>query len=244
MTVAPALDSRPRQLAGIWTLTAPGPNGTCPDVEAVCVAVVDEVTRRWKRDLRSAEWDDAIAHLLGEAHVLHRLYDPAKRHGSGSFAGYLYDRLRYRLIDYWRHLDGKNGFRAGRETPVDFTLIDHYQDDQPGSADVGALRLQQLAGAAFVDREDAVGRLHAAADRVGHGSVVGVGRPAGGRPPLGAAGSAQGAGGPRPGQREGGVGAGAFRDCGACGWRVYAMSPNGKPGWHMPDLCPACGVAL
>lgn len=105
----PELSRSERMLPEVWAIQAPGPNGRVEDVEALCAGALVEVCRRQGKTLAEIDGDDSLRFLLGEVVVLYGKYDPAKRHGSGSFAGYLYDRLRFRLIDYWRTRDGRNG---------------------------------------------------------------------------------------------------------------------------------------
>jgi hypothetical protein len=238
--ILPKLSAEERTLNGVWTLEAPGPNGVVADVEELCVAVLAEMLRRRGMTKASAsDRADALGFLLAATVLLHRKYDCSKRHGSGSFSGYLYDRLRFRLIDYWRSPAsgfGRQGqHRVGWRPPIlDGEL-------QPGGtlndpvvrrdARAGALD-EPVASGPGDDPDDwlaTCGGLLEGGDRTDDEplGVVRVG------PDRGAEGRAARA----PAVTS------AYVDC-SCGWRTYRQAPNGLPGWHWPDACSGCGGAL
>lgn len=229
-----------RVLAEVWTLTAPGPNGVAEDVEGICRGVIDEMCSRLGVELEEVDWDDSLNALLAAAVVLHRSYDPAKRNGTGSFEGYLYDRLRFRLVDHWRSPAGFG--RRGQFRVFDPRVLGPTVDDN----DAGEDRLDEPADRAAEDAFDA---------RLGScGGLLTLGdreeaRPDGERgreADLGSrGGAALGNGRARATAASAGrVATSAYVDCLACGWRTYRQAPNGMPGWHWPERCASCGAAL
>ena len=228
----PPLDSRARSLPAVWRLEAPGPNGVVADVEALCVAVVEEYVERNAAPSQYVDRDLLLGFALGEAVVLHSKYDPAKRHGSGSFSGYLYDRLRFRLVDFVRSWYGRQGQHR---------LSSFEHDGDAGDARLGE-PVAESAEDAALDRLATCGGLLTLGDR----SEDGQDRGAGGNGDHGPGRGATAVLG-RAGAAAASTGRGApptFVDCLACGWRSYVQAPNGMPGWHWPERCAACGEAL
>lgn len=125
-----------RLLPAVWRLVAPGANGAVDDVEALVVGAAAEVFRRNPGIAATLTRDDAVEHLLGEVWPLFTRYDPAKQNGSASLSGYLYDRLRFRLLDHWRKQFGRNGQKLTLNADDDeFRLLDQcdrpLEDEEP-----------------------------------------------------------------------------------------------------------------
>lgn len=204
------------------------------NVEGLCRGVLKRLASGVTPRLEPCEWEDALAFLLGEAYVQSALYD-ASRAGIRP-RPWLFDRLGKRLIDEWRsrRCFGRDG---QYRTPI---VVD---DDDPGVD-----RLEGASAAVSSDRAedwaDALEWLYVEGDRETLREERRLG--------LETPGRAQ-AGPDRPGAltlvRDLGRAPGAdrvaapWRDC-ACGWRIYAQAPNGYPGWHYPERCPACGSGL
>jgi hypothetical protein len=235
-----------RMLPKPLRLEAPGPNGIAEDVEGLCRAATVEMARRNGLDLEHCEFEDTVRHLLGCAIELQGKYDPEKRRGTGSFEGYLYDRLRWRALDYWRSPAGFG--RAGQHRPLgadgrglaDRAAASALDDEpagghrpEPASTDY---RDDPASGAAALEGFLALGDSGDLGALGGPGLTdrLGVGRAA-----------AAGDGPARVATaRAGRELAPAHVDCEQCGWRTYLQAPNGVTAWHVPDWCSACGAAI
>jgi hypothetical protein len=187
------------------------------DVEPLCRGVLKEMTRRHSKQLEPADFEESLGFLLGEVVVLDRRYDSTR---GGTFTGYLYDRLRFRLQDYWRSTDGRHGEK--RVHP---------------DGDLGPDRVGEAAGGDPADRTDADRWLHSEGDRGGARAEAGPG--VGAR--EGVAPGDRGAGA-RAGS-VGGAARGPWADC-RCGVRNFVQPPNGRPDWHLEALCAGCGAPL
>lgn len=226
-----------RVLATIHRLDLRKPNGVVEDVEKLCVAVLEEQIRRKPSSAFYVDRAESLGFLLGEADTL-----AAKWDGRGTLIGFLFDRLRYALMEHWRKWRRFYGIgRNGQQDHIVSSL-----DAETGTVDDGDTGLAGLLGAHSDPAEDwlaAIGGLYATADRdvtgqdglvdvsPGRGTPQAARRPgqlADGRDVVGSAGADR----PAP-----------FVDC-RCGWRTYRQAPNGKPGWHIPDNCLNCGEEL
>jgi hypothetical protein len=81
------------------------------DVEALCRGVVDEKLPAFRylsglQRPEPADYDEALGFSLGEVVVLVVRYAPAP---GRELRPYLYDRLRFRVVDFWRREYGRNG---------------------------------------------------------------------------------------------------------------------------------------
>jgi len=76
------------------------------DVEMLCRGALAEQLRRTNVDPSPADYDEALAYLLGEVVVLEQRFE--ERPGI-QFRPWLYSMLRRRVIDYWRSWYGRNG---------------------------------------------------------------------------------------------------------------------------------------
>lgn len=226
--------------------------------EQLCVGAREEAIRRWPFIGTDLTREDLLDHLV--ECVLRKYPRYVRGDGTSTLRGFVYHKLPERCLDFWRHEFGRNGERRpdgagavwsdgdsldlGRSVPDGFTG-ELGTDDGP-IANAKSPRAFELSSV-DADVEDgwAVDRggLYAQGDRrdprrVGNlGGRTGAGTPRGGARAATRAGAAH---------RDGGQGASrvcAWVDC-ECGHRQYAQAPNGKPGWHVPDFCPACNRAL
>ena len=92
--------SSPQMLPRIWSVR------DVVDVEMLCRGALAEQLRRTNVDPSPADYDEALAYLLGEVVVLEQRFE--ERPGI-QFRPWLYSMLRRRVIDYWRSWYGRNG---------------------------------------------------------------------------------------------------------------------------------------
>lgn len=210
---------------------------TVENIEGMARGILKRLAPGVTPPLEPCERDDAIAFMLGEAVVQAELYD-ATRAGMQP-RPWLYDRLGKRLIDEWRSKRqfGRSGqYRAVVLSDVDGTARVDQLDGSPST----------LPGDRSEDWADALEGLYDRRDREADREARRLGL----RAPRRAKAKPDRAGARALGraiERSAGEdprAQAAFRDCGRCGWRVYAQAPNGEPGWHYPDDCPACGGGL
>jgi hypothetical protein len=210
-----------------------------PDVEGLCRGVLDEVCRREKVVLEDADFDEALAFLLGEIVIVERRFDPTR---GVPFRPYAYGTLRFRLIDFFRSFYGRSGQHRVLAEGEGALVEDGDDGDRraaPGRGDRLDGAHARGAGDGADDGSLAYRRLLESRDR----TLLREVRRLGLRPPGPAAGRDRSAG---RRQDEGAllVGSGPWLDCPACGWRSYLAAPNGKPGWTAPADCVGCGAEL
>ena len=213
--------------------------------EAICRGVLVAAIRGGSapRDFQDADFAESLGFLLGETFVLIRQFDSG-RGNARRLGAYLYDRLRYRLIDYWRSWYGRNGQK--RVADLSFhaqAVADAGGDGIFALEDGGDPCGDPLGGAAAgdsPDSPDAGGWLDAEADR----RDAGAARDAGGSARSRAAERHRGAGAVVPERvSRASRTPDPYVDCG-CGWRSYRQAPNGIDRWHWPKGCLGCGRPL
>lgn len=223
--------------------------GESIEVESLCRGVLKRLAPGVSPPLEPCEHDDALAFLLGEIFVQASLYD-ATRAGIRP-RPWLFDRIGLRLIDEWRRVFGRNG---QRRPALSATGAHHRGGMNVESGlrldlrDPRMDRLEQATATLSSDRStdwpDDLERLYARGDR----ETLREERRLGLDTPRRAPSSSDRAGAralvrvERRAPSKDRVAA-PWRDC-RCGWRVYAQAPNGYPGWHYPECCPACGCGL
>jgi hypothetical protein len=217
--------------------------GESIEIEGLCLGVLKRLEPGVQPPLEPCERDDALAFLLGEVYVQARLYDASRAGtairttGRTPARSWLFDRIGKRLIDEWR---SRRCFgRAGQyRAPV------RVDDD-----DLGMDRLESAPAAIASDCPEAgpddLERLYARGDRETLREERRLGLDTDRRTPTGdhRAGARAVVRVERRAPSEDRVDA-PWRDCEGCGWRAYAQAPNGYPGWHYPERCPACGCGL
>jgi DNA-directed RNA polymerase specialized sigma24 family protein len=79
-----------------------------PDLEQLCRGAIAQVRNRGigPSDLQPAEFEDTLRHLLGEVVLAIRAYAPKE---DGRFGAWLFERLCWRCVDYWRSYHGRRG---------------------------------------------------------------------------------------------------------------------------------------
>lgn len=115
------------------------------DIEPLCKGVLVEMARRSSMKLEPADHDESLAFLLGEVVVLDRKYD-AGRAGI-VFAPWLYQRLRWAIVDHWRSFYG----RQGQHRLPDSSAEAHWEHDH---GELRRDRLEQIVGEVAGDRGD------------------------------------------------------------------------------------------
>lgn len=146
-----------RMLPDVWPLH------DVADVEALCRGVIAERTgdhgRRY--GLESCDFDEALAFLLGEVVVLERVYDFTR--AGIQFRPWLYVRLGWKLIDFWRSFYGRHGEKrvfdervadAEHDVGADgwrVDPVDQVEDERDRFGD----RLDQALAEGAVDSEEA-----------------------------------------------------------------------------------------
>ncbi|SRR6266496_3144756 len=140
-------------LPAVWTLR------DVEDVEELCVGVLAEATRRLCRPLERCDLEESLAFLLGEVVVLDRVYDPARV--GIVFRPWLYQRLRFRLVDHWRTTFGRHGEKRVPDNGLSLRELDAEAADnlrggglgqaRPGSAPAGGAA--DVGGAWSLPRE-------------------------------------------------------------------------------------------
>lgn len=211
-----ALREYGRVLPAVWAITDVA--GPVPDVEALARGVMLEVR---PRDPSRFEDADVLQIIFAEVVVLRGEYVQAP---GREFRPFAYQRLRWKLRDYYRSEEGRQG-QKHRPDSLDGAA---FRDAESPSED----RLASLASGSPGDDPDTwaadCGGLLDLGDREAQGSIGqhGDGEASGAR-----------AGHPRAGR-------GPWVDCPACGWRSYLSAPNGHPGWTPLEQCSGCGTAL
>lgn len=124
----------PNLLPAVWTLR------DVPDVEGLCRGVVAEKMHAWRAysgrpQPEPVELEDVLLYLLEQVLVLERVYVAAP---GIAFRPWLYQRLRFRILDYWRREFGRRGEKRiiSLDAPVGATEND---------GDPGPTRLDLLA---------------------------------------------------------------------------------------------------
>lgn len=126
-------------LPTVWTLR------DVADVEALCRGVIAEVAGpQGLARLEPCDYEDSLAFLLAEAVVLNERYD-STRVGI-VFRPWLYQRLRWALVDEWRRTFGRHGEKRIPDTRLREQRLRDAGIDDPGGpgagdADPGADRL-------------------------------------------------------------------------------------------------------
>lgn len=204
--------------------------------------------------LEPCDLAEAIGFALGQCHILDLQFDGEReRKPYLRFDLWLRTALYCDVIDFWRSPAGF-GRHGQHRVPAD-DAGRQALDDTAGEHDgggfglndgdvVGADRLDPASLVDAADRVDARRWLQSEADRDSAAPVGGSRRDA----DQAAQGldDHAGVGARRPAGRgvAGASGAAAFVDCGGCGWRHYAQSPNGIAVWHLPAGCLSCGADL
>jgi len=118
--------------------------GDLADVESVCVGIVQHSLNGSAAHLRHAQFEEAVAYLIGETWILWRRYDPER----AKFATYAYPLLRNRMIDFWRSQLGSSR-SAPRPTIVSLDELDDSELERAlsgGDRDDPAYSDPDLAG--------------------------------------------------------------------------------------------------
>lgn len=228
---------RRTQLPVVWSLPSPAPwDPGVSDVEHLCRAVLVESLKRYHMPVSDQDFQDALAHLLGEVAVLHAGYVVAPGRELGPF---LYQRLRLRLIDHWRKWYGRDGRHR-------LPSFDEPAGDDEGELDDGSRAAHRPAGAHADPTDDwlaDLGWVHAVGDRAALGETGGMGLGAGDEPTNGDRRAGAQATGRATARIARAPRIAPFVDCPGCGWREYVTAPNGTGVWHYAE-CSACGQAL
>lgn len=228
----------------LCTCTRYGPDERLTDSEDFVGKVLEKVIAKEAIPLEPVEREEALQ-VLRIA-----LWKTAAKYDSRShvrFRVYAYLELYNDTIDHFRSERGRHGQHRVFDARG---ILDSFDDDGDGA--VGADRLGGAASRDPADDPDAWSADAGGLLTVGDGETA---------PPAGSEG---GGDAPRDARRDRRPGVrdarparaqdarprrGAptrltFIDCDACGWRSYLGSPNGIPGWHLPDVCGSCGAML
>jgi hypothetical protein len=118
----------------VWDYTHPATGETVLNVEALCRKVLNRAASPASRPLEPADYDDALAFLLAEVIVIAEERWPPRRNRYPSLAGYLAIALPTALVDHWRSVHGRGGWkRVVDMSALERAVLDSGADEYDGS---------------------------------------------------------------------------------------------------------------
>src|SRR6266511_2760899 len=135
-------------LSGVWRIDEAGdppralrPHEVVTNVEELCIGVIELQSRKLKEPLQNDDYLLSLEHLFERVVVVLPRYAPPPDRPGLQFRPWLFNELRWDLVDFWRSWFGRHGEKRIVDQR-DNGLADEFDDD-----DGGAAASNQLVGA-------------------------------------------------------------------------------------------------